>query len=98
VASIAAMTLFLAGVAFVLPGTVAGAAAAAAPITSGVATHVAAVKQGVNVAATTAGVIWRALLEPILPYAFAVAALMCLACVAFGTALNHLVLERAWQR
>jgi hypothetical protein len=40
-------------------------------------------------------VLWRALLAPVVPYAFGVVFLMCVACAVFGTALNHLVFGRA---
>ena len=46
-------------------------------------------------AAITAGrIVWRALGEPLVPYAFTVVLLMCLACVAFGTVLNRVAFER----
>ena len=46
-------------------------------------------------AAIAAGrIVWRALGEPLVPYAFTVVLLMCLACVAFGTALNRVAFER----
>ncbi|MEP6914855.1 MAG: hypothetical protein ABJC89_04385 [Acidobacteriota bacterium] len=95
VASLATLTLLFAGVVAVLPGMLAGAADAAAPVSSVVTGHASALKQNVEIVATAAGVVWRALLGPLMPYAFAVALLMFLACVAFGTAFNHLVLERA---
>jgi hypothetical protein len=98
VASIAALTLLFAGVVVILPGVVAAAANAAEPAVSGLTSHAAAVEQNVQIAATAAAVIWRALVGPLLPYAFAVALLMLLACAAFGSALNHLVLERAFPR
>ena len=43
------------------------------------------------------GILWRALLEPLVTYAFVLVVLMCLACAVFGTALNHVVFERAVQ-
>jgi hypothetical protein len=39
--------------------------------------------------------VWRALVEPLLVYAFGLVVLMCLACAAFGTALNHVVFRKA---
>jgi hypothetical protein len=46
-------------------------------------------------AAITAGrIVWRALGEPLVPYAFGVVVLMCVACIAFGTALNRVAFER----
>jgi hypothetical protein len=43
-------------------------------------------------------VLWRTLIEPFLTYVFVVVVLMCLACAAFGAALNYLVLERTAHR
>jgi hypothetical protein len=40
-------------------------------------------------------VLWNALLAPIVPYAFGLVLLMCVACAVFGTALNHLVFGKA---
>jgi len=40
-------------------------------------------------------VVWRAVIEPFAGYAFVLVALMCFACVAFGTALNHVAFRRA---
>src|SRR6476659_5528714 len=39
-------------------------------------------------------VLWRTFGRPVAPYAFAFAALMCLACAVFGAALNHVVFGR----
>ena len=50
------------------------------------------------VAATSAGILWRTLLEPLVNYAVVIIVLMFLACAVFGTALNHVVIERAEQR
>ena len=43
-------------------------------------------------------VLWRALLEPFVACVFALAVLMCLACVAFGAALNRVVFVTDLQR
>ena len=40
------------------------------------------------------GQVWRALLEPLVAYAFALVVLMCLTCAAFGTALNRIAFGR----
>ena len=42
-----------------------------------------------------ARVVWRAVVEPLAVYAFAVVVLMFLACVAFGSALTHVAFGRA---
>jgi hypothetical protein len=53
-----------------------------------------------SVVATTnaGGVIWRTLFEPLLGYVVGLVVLMCLACAAFGAALNYLFLERTASR
>jgi hypothetical protein len=64
------------------------------------ATLVQDVPDTAQVTATTAGarIVWRTLLEPLLSYAFGIVALMVLACVVFGTALNYVVIERTAER
>jgi len=42
-------------------------------------------------------VVWRTIVRPVAPYAFAFGALMCLACAVFGAALNHVVFGRTVQ-
>ena len=42
-------------------------------------------------------VLWRAIIRPMLPYAAAFGALMCLACAVFGAALNQVVFGRTVQ-
>jgi hypothetical protein len=50
---------------------------------------------GQTEAVVTAGrIVWRAVGEPLVPYAFGVVTLMCVACVALATALNRVVVER----
>jgi hypothetical protein len=44
--------------------------------------------------ATAGRILWRALGEPLVPYVFTVVLLMCLACVAFGSVLNRVTVER----
>jgi hypothetical protein len=51
------------------------------------------------VATTSAGgVIWRTIIEPLLGYVVGLVVIMCLACAAFGAALNYLFLERTASR
>src|ERR1051325_55004 len=42
--------------------------------------------------------LWRVVLQPLVPYAFALAMLMCGACVVFGVALNYVVFGRTLHR
>ncbi len=44
------------------------------------------------------GVIWRALIQPLLGYVVGLVVLMGLACALFGAALNYLFLERTASR
>jgi hypothetical protein len=97
-ASLAALALLLAGTILVLPDVLSRTVEAAAPVTSAVVSRAAVVTHSVDVAAAAAAIVWRTLVEPVLPYVFAIAVLMFLACVALGSAVNHLVFERAFQR
>ena len=55
---------------------------------------VAMVAERAGAVVAAARILWRSLGEPLAPYAFVIVALMCLACAAFGTALNRVVFER----
>jgi hypothetical protein len=59
------------------------------PSVASAAAHIATVNAAV--------VLWRTIVRPIAPYAFAFAALMCLGCAVFGAALNHVVFGRTVQ-
>jgi hypothetical protein len=43
-------------------------------------------------------ILWRVVIAPLVPVVFAMAMLMCVACVAIGLTLNYVVLGRTWQR
>jgi len=58
---------------------------------------VASSARDVETATTAVRVLWRTLLAPVVPWAFALVTLMCAACAVFGTALNHLVFGRAFR-
>jgi hypothetical protein len=49
-------------------------------------------------ATRAAWVLWRVVLQPLVPYALALSMLMCVACVGFGMALNYVVFGRTLQR
>lgn len=85
------------------------AAGAALPLQLlGKAAGVAAASDTVRDAAALAGrieaatnavwVLWRVLVQPLVPFAFALAMLMCLACAAFGLALNYVAFGRTLHR
>jgi hypothetical protein len=92
-----ASVLILLGVAAISAMWLPGAFAAANTLTfvSDVRGNVSETARDVEVATTAVRVLWRALLAPVVPYAFGLVFLMCVACAVFGTALNHLVFGRA---
>jgi hypothetical protein len=94
-ASIAALIAIVGAGAVLVPKTIAAAGAVASTLTGRVMEDVAPMAQRAEVTTNTVRVIWRALLEPLVAYAFGFVALMCLACAAFGVALNRVVFERA---
>jgi hypothetical protein len=93
---IATVTLAIAaltGLVMLLPDVT--SAARQAPVVADVSGEVSAAAQRMETVTTTARVLWRALLAPVVPYAFGLVLLMCLACAVFGTVLNHLVFGKA---
>jgi hypothetical protein len=96
VVSAAALLALVAGGALLAPRLQAGASATIAAVH----TVVGGVSDAPSVETTTntARILWRTLLEPLATYALVVVVLMFLACAVFGTALNHVVIERAEQR
>ena len=94
VVSMVALILLVVGSAMLLPSARAAAGGAVSPFAAGVMSDVAGILQRAEVVMNAARVLWRALGEPLVAYAFALVALMCLACAAFGSALNRVVFER----
>ena len=94
--SVTALALLVTGAVFFAPRAQAAASAAIATvqIMAGGVADVAPVET----TAHSARILWRTLLEPLATYALVVVVLMVLACAVFGTALNHVVIERAEQR
>jgi len=43
-------------------------------------------------------ILWRVVIEPLVPVLFALVMVMAVACVAIGLTLNYVVLGRTWQR
>ena len=62
-----------------------------------VRSDVASSAREVETATSAVRVLWRTLLAPVVPWAFALVTLMGAACAVFGTALNHLVFGRAFR-
>jgi hypothetical protein len=95
-ASIATLVLVVIGAVVLGPRVqaVASGAIAAVQVFAGGVSNAAPVETTAN----SARILWRTLLEPLATYALVVVVLMFLACAVFGTALNHVVIERAEQR
>ena len=98
IASIAALALVGAAAYLLLPAFQAMASNAVPGFVTTLAARTELFAYRVQVAATAFEVVWRTLLQPIGPYAFALVATMCLACGAFGAALNQVVLGRGFHR
>jgi hypothetical protein len=92
--SIAALVVLLAGSAVIVSSAQAAASDAASTFVSGALGGVTGIAQRTEAAMNAARVLWRALLEPLVAYAFALAVLMCLACAACGAALTHVAFGR----
>jgi hypothetical protein len=91
IASAAALILIVVGSALLITNAQIAADETAARLLSGVAPFAQRMAATMNAARA----VWRALIEPLLVYAFGLVVLMCLACAAFGTALNHVAFRRA---
>jgi hypothetical protein len=95
VASIATLVLLISGAVLLGPRVQAAASSMIAALQVFAGASDAA---PVETTANSARILWRTLLAPLATYALVVVVLMFLACAVFGTALNHVVIERAEQR
>jgi uncharacterized protein YgbK (DUF1537 family) len=91
IASAATLILIVVGSALLITNAQIAVDETSARLLSGVAP----LAQRAAVTINAARAVWRALVEPLLVYAFGLVVLMCLACAAFGTALNHVVFRKA---
>lgn len=91
-----AAALMLLGI--LLPGAWAATVGAASTFAAPMIGEVVEIAGRAAVAVNAAAVLWRALFEPVIPYVFGLVMVMCLACAAFGAALNHVVFGRILQR
>jgi hypothetical protein len=94
VASLLVLALLVAGVALLMPGALAVAGGAASRLAPQAISEVAGTASRVDAAINAGRVVWRALIEPLAAYAFVLVALMCVACAAFGTALDRVAFDR----
>jgi hypothetical protein len=91
IASAAALILIVAGSARLIPSVQTAVGQTTARLMSGVTP----LAQRAEATMNAARVVWHALIEPLVVYAFGLVVLMCLACAAFGAALNHVAFRRA---
>ncbi|MEP7304984.1 MAG: hypothetical protein ABJA98_05660, partial [Acidobacteriota bacterium] len=94
VASLLVLALLVAGVALLMPGALAAVGGAASRLAPGAISEVAGTASRVDAAINAGRVVWRALIEPLASYVFVLVALMCVACAAFGTALDRVAFDR----
>jgi hypothetical protein len=93
----AAFCLLILAVAITAPRQLLAGVARLAATSHSVGETIAAADQAQS-ATRAAWVLWRVVLQPLVPYAFAVSMLMCVACVVFGVALNYVVFGRTLHR
>lgn len=96
-ASISVLCVLGAGAVLLLPSVEGAAARIATAYTAGMGGDAIGIAGRLGVTINATVILWRTIVRPIAPYAFAFAALMCLACAVFGAALNHVVFGRAAQ-
>jgi len=97
IASAIACAALLLLIASVGPVTSVGTVAKTAPASQVISDSVAFAGR-MQDATGVAWTLWRVVLQPLVPYAFALAMLMCGACVVFGVALNYVVFGRTLHR
>lgn len=93
-ASIAALVGIVAGGVVLAPSALEAVPDSIAARASGVKAAVATLVRHADTTVTAARILWRTLVAPFVPYVFMVVVLMCLACAAFGTALNRAAFGR----
>ena len=89
-----ALILLIVGTVIVLPGALAAASGATSPFAAGVTSDMTGMWQRAAATFHASRIVWRATVEPLAVYVFALVTLMCMACAAFGTALNRVALGR----
>jgi hypothetical protein len=93
--SIALLTAIASGAFAATPFVQAAIRGASASAAAAALTNAPPVVRGLEVTMNTALVIWRALVQPLLPYVFVLVCLMCLAGATCAIALNRAVFGRA---
>jgi hypothetical protein len=94
VAAIAVVVLSASGGAFLLSAARAAATGATSTLAVNVMSRIALVAEGAGMTTAAGRILWGTLIEPLLPYAFALVMVMCLACATFGAVLNRVAFGR----
>lgn len=89
VASAAALLLLVAAAALWIPRAEVVVERLASTLVSGATGDLIVLGHRAAIAISAARIIWRTAVEPFVPYAFVIVALMCAMCAACGTALNR---------
>ena len=92
--SVAALVVLVAGTLVVEPRLQDAIPGVNAVRASRMAGAVASLISNADATVAAARILWRTLAAPLVPYLFALVLVMCLACAAFGTALNHAAFGR----
>jgi hypothetical protein len=96
-ASIAGLCLLGAGLVLLVPSVEGAAVRLAAAYVAGIGGDAVGIAGRLEVTMSATVILWRTIVRPIAPYAFAFMALMCLACGVFGAMLDHVVFGRTVQ-
>ena len=95
VGSLALLTAVLGAAAVSIPAAQVMLVNAATSLAGAIAFDVPQVAESLQVSTSAMRVIWRALVQPFLPYVFVIVVLMCGACASVVLALNRVVFGRA---
>jgi hypothetical protein len=95
VGSLALLTAILGAAAVMIPAAQVMLVNAATSLAGAIAFDVPQVAESLQVSTSAMRVIWRALVQPFLPYVFVIVVLMCGACASVVLALNRVVFGRA---
>jgi len=94
VSSIVVLILVVAAGAALLPNAQAAVTTSSSRLVPGLIGNAARIAKGIEVTTNVVVSLWRVLFEPFIGYVFALVVMMCLACAAFGAALNHAAFGR----
>jgi hypothetical protein len=95
IGSLALLAAMCGAAAVVIPAAQLMLAGASSSLARTIAIDVPHVSESLQISTSAMRVIWRALVQPFLPYVFAIVVLMCGACASVVLALNRVVFGRA---